>query len=109
MGRPLNKHKIDHLIAFTGNGSYRVSKQKSSKKFLLDDGNVYTLVTDTTPGAGEMYLRAYLPDGNTIAVAKISNRKLTGSDGNTYAWISSASQVTPDDGYVWVESWEYYC
>jgi hypothetical protein len=109
MGRPLNKHKIEHLAAYTANGTYQVTKQKSSKKFLLDNGDVYTLVANDTPGAGEMYLKAYLPDSTVITVAKISNRKLTGSDGNTYAWISSASQVTPEDGYVWVESWEYYC
>jgi hypothetical protein len=109
MGRPLNKHKIEHLLARINSDELRVIKQKSSKKFLLNDGNIYSLVPNDTPGDGEMYLLAYLPDNSTITVAKISNRKLTGSDGNTYAWISSADQVTPDDGYVWVESWENYC
>ena len=109
MGRPLNKHLISHMVAFTSGNAYRVVKQKSSKKFLLDDGNVYSLVPTDSPGAGEMYLKAHLPDNSIIEVAKISNRKLTGSDGMTYAWTTSAGQVTPAEGAVWVESWEYYC
>lgn len=109
MGRPLSKSKIGHLVAFTSTGGKRVEKQKGSKRFLLDDGNVYKLVTDETPAAGEMWLKAYLPGGGHISVAKITSKKITGSDGNTYGWISSASQVTPDAGFVWIESWEYYC
>lgn len=107
MGRPIKASKLMELVAFTTDGGKQVMAQKGSKKFRLDDGEVYKLVTGTV-GAGEMSLTAYLPDDTEISVAKISARKLTGSDGNVYKWITGNSKVTPDEGSVWVESWYYY-
>lgn len=107
MGRPVNKNKLTQLVGFIDGDALQVVAQKGSKRFELDDGNIYTLVTGS-PGAGEMNLTAYLPDDSTITVAKISSRKLTGSDGNTYGWTTSDGKVTPDSGFVWVESWYYY-
>ena len=107
MGRPVNKNKLTQLVALVSGGAKQVVAQKGSKRFELDDGNIYKLVTGS-PGAGEMNLQAYLPDDSTITVAKISSRKLTGSNGNTYGWTTSDSKVTPASGFVWVESWYYY-
>lgn len=107
MGRPVNKNKLTQLVALVNGGAKQVVSQKGSKRFVLDDGNVYKLVTGA-PGTGEMNLRAYLPDNSTITVAKISSRKITGSNGNTYGWNTSNNKVTPATGFVWIESWYYY-
>lgn len=107
MGRPINKHKLSQLVAYTAGGADQIVAQKGSKKFKLADGNVYTLVTGD-PAAGEMKLIAHLPNDSTITVAKITSRKITGSDGNIYGWITSESKVTPDAGFVWIESWAWY-
>jgi hypothetical protein len=111
MGRPINKHKLSHLLAYTPNGERRVNKQKGSKKFELSDGNTYWLVPKAQGDLqeGEMAFYARLSNNDVVQVTKISSKKLTASNGNTYAWFTSNNQVTPDDGYAWVESWEWWC
>jgi hypothetical protein len=114
MGRPVNKNKLANIVAIYNNGEglngSRIIKQKGSKKFLLADGNIYTMTGegDGDLDAGEMSLHAHLPNGDVTSVAKISSRKVTLRDGTTASWISSVSQVTPDDGQVWIESYEYW-
>ena len=108
MGRPVNKHKLTQLVAYTADGNFQVVKQVGAKKFLLSNGSIYKLTTNTEPNEGEMYLLAYLPSDEAVTVAKISNRKLTASDGNMYGWVTSDNKYTPDQGYVWVESWYWY-
>ena len=114
MGRPLNKNKLASLVAIYNNGTglngARIVKQKGSKKFLLSDGNVYTMTGagDGDLNAGEMSLHAHLPDGSVTSVTKITSKKLTLRDGTTAGWVSSIDQVAPTTGFVWVESYEYW-
>ena len=114
MGRPLSKNKLAGLVAVFNNGTgldgARIVKQKGSKKFLLDDGNVYLMTgaADGDLGAGEMALHAHLPNGDVTSVRKISSRKLTLGNGTVASWISSVSEVTPPAGSVWMESFEYW-
>lgn len=114
MARPINKNKLANIVAIydTGEGlsGSRIVKQKGSKKFLLENGNIYTMTGagDGDLNAGEMALHAHLPNGDVTSVSKISGRKVTLRDGTTAAWISSANRVVPTDGYVWIESYEYW-
>jgi hypothetical protein len=114
MGRPLNKNKLAGIVAIYNNGTVvtgaRIVKQKGSKKFLLSDGNVYTMTgaSDGDINAGEMALHATLLDGSVTAVSKITSKKVTLKDGTTAGWISSVTQVVPPAGFVWVESYEYW-
>jgi hypothetical protein len=114
MGRPINKHRLADVVAIYNNGSglngARIVKQKGSKKFLLDDGNVYFLsgAGDEDLNAGEMAFHAHLPNNSVTSVSKITNKKVTLRDGTTASWIASVDQVTPAAGQVWLESYEYW-
>ena len=114
MGRPLNKNKLANIVAIYNNGTglngSRIVKQKGSKKFLLADGNIYTMTgaDDNALGAGEMALHAHLPNESVTTVSKITSKKVTLRNGTTAAWISSVNQVAPPAGYVWIESYEYW-
>lgn len=114
MGRPINKNRLADIVAIYNNGSglngSRIVKQKGSKKFLLEDGNIYTMTGagDGDLAEGEMALHAHLPDGNVTSVSKITGKKVTLLDGTVAGWIASVNQVTPDEGYVWLESYEYW-
>ena len=114
MGRPINKNKLANIVAIYNNGTglngSRIVKQKGSKKFLLEDGNIYTMTgaADGDLGEGEMALHAHLPDTSVTSVSKITSKKVTLGNGTTAAWVDSVNQVAPDDGYVWIESYEYW-
>lgn len=114
MGRPINKNKLANIVAiyFDGEGlsGSRIIKQKGSKKFLLENGTVYLMTGagDADLGPGEMALHARLPNGDVTSVSKITSKKVTLGDGTTAAWISSVAEVTPEAGYVWIESYEYW-
>jgi len=114
MGRPLNKHKLHTIVGFYNNGEdvyySRIIKQKGSKKFEMADGNFYHLVPKDKEElvAGEMTIYAHLPNDDVLSIAKITSRKLTASDGNVYGWTTSDSKITPADGYVWVESFQWW-
>jgi len=113
MGRPINKHKLADIVAIynaEGLSGSRIVKQKGSKKFLLEDGNIYTMTgaDDNDLAAGEMALHAHLPNGDVTTVSKITSKKVTLRNGTTAGWIASVNQVTPPAGYVWIESYEYW-
>jgi hypothetical protein len=114
MGRPLNKNKLAGLVAIYNNGveltGSRIIKQKGSKRFLLDDGNVYKMVgvDDNNLTSGEMVLHAHLPDGTVTTVSKISSRKATLANGTVVTWIASVNQVEPAPGAAWIESYEFW-
>lgn len=114
MGRPVNKNKLANIVAIydTGEGldGSRIVKQKGSKKFLLEDSSIYTMTgaADGDLNPGEMALHAHLPNGDVTSVSKITSKKVTLRDGTTAGWISSVNYVTPPDGYVWLESYEYW-
>lgn len=114
MGRPLNKNKLAGLVAIYNNGTglngARILRQKGSKRFLLADGNVYTMTGagDGDIGAGEMALHAHLSDGSVTSVSKITSKKITLRDGTVVSWVSSVNQVSPAAGQAWLESYEYW-
>jgi len=114
MGRPLNKNKLEKIVAIYNNGTElngaRILKQKGSKRFLLDDGNVYTMTgaDDNDLNAGEMALHAHLSDGSVTTVAKITSKKATLRNGSVVSWISSVNQVEPSETSAWIESYEYW-
>ena len=114
MGRPVNKNKLENIVAIYNNGEglngSRIVKQKGSKRFLLEDGNIYTMTGDGDgdPNAGEMALHAHLPNESVTSVSKITSKKVTLRDGTTAGWISSVNYVSPPDGFVWIESYEYW-
>lgn len=110
MGRPIKRSKLTQLAAYIDGDVIEITRQRGSKRFLLSDGDIYALVAEDQEdlATGQMSLKAHLPDDSTITVAKISSRKLTGSDGNVYGWTTSEEQVTPEEGFVWVESFAYW-
>jgi len=95
MGRPLNDRNFgDAGIAVRIDGHTTapfavIIKQVGSKRFMCaeneaDKANATEckLVKSNSPGANEMSI--VLKPG--VWATKISGRKLTGSDGNTYTW-----------------------
>jgi hypothetical protein len=114
MGRPVNKNKLANIVAIYNNGEglngSRIVKQKGSKRFLLEDGNIYTMTGDGDGdlNAGEMALHAHLPNESVTSVSKITSKKVTLRNGTTAGWISSVNYVSPPDGFVWIESYEYW-
>lgn len=110
MGRPLNKRNFgadanNNLRVRFHNGTASVNgvivKQKGSKKFVCvdKDGNeatcVLTAAADNALTAGQMSITVKNDAGTKLFLTKISARKVTASDGNTYPWNFSSS--TSDD------------
>lgn len=114
MGRPVNKNKLANIVAIYNNGGglngSRIIEQKGSRRFLLSGGNIYTMTgaADGDLAEGEMALHAHLPDESVTSVSKITSKKVTLGDGTVAGWISSANYSTPADGYVWIESYDYW-
>ena len=91
MGRPLNaRNFLDAgiLVRVNGNADAVIVKQTGSKRFICADADSgagseeCVLVSKDSPAAGECSI--VLDTG--LYVTKISGRKLTASDGNTYTW-----------------------
>jgi len=106
MGRPLNKRLFgtnanNNLRVRFHNGTSSVNgaivKQKGSKKFVcVDDAGVeatcvLVAVADNSLAAGQMSITVKNDAGTNLYVTKISARKITASDGNTYPWNFSTS------------------
>lgn len=106
MGRPLNKrffgsNTADNIRVRFHNGTASVDgaivSQRGSKKFkCVDDAGttaICSLVSkaDGDLAAGEMSIKIANDAGSVLYVTKISARKVTASDGNTYPWNFSAS------------------
>lgn len=106
MGRPLNKrffgnNASNNLRVRFHNGTASVDgaivSQRGSKKFkCVDDAGttaVCRLVSkaDGSLAAGEMTIKVANDAGAVLYVTKISARKVTASDGNTYPWNFSTS------------------
>lgn len=115
MGRPLNKRLFgadadNNIRVRFNNGSSSVNgaivKQKGSKKFVCVDANgneaTCTLVSvaDANLTVGQMSITVTNDAGADLFLTKISSRKVTASDGNTYPWNFSSSN---SDGAVRVE------
>lgn len=115
MGRPLNKRNFganadNNLRVRFHNGTSSVDgaivKQKGSKKFVCVDSSgteaTCTLVSvvNANIAAGEMSITVTNDAGTDLFVTKISGRKITASDGNTYPWNFLSSN---SDGAVQVE------
>ena len=89
MGRPLKKSLLGNttaagqqISAYDPTGATRyIRKQKSSKSFLMDDGRVYILssqsVYDDDPPAGHIQIVATDNRSESYTVIKISGRTLT--------------------------------
>jgi len=102
MGRPLNKRFFGTPTAggneikvqfHNGTGSVAgwIVKQKASKRFLCSDGTNTAVCTLTDAAsaaltAGQMSITVLNDSGDQLQVTKISGRKVTGNDGNTYPW-----------------------
>ena len=115
MGRPLNKRNFsanaaDNLRVRFHNGTASVDgaivSQRGSKKFKCVDNAGTTAIcslvskADGDLAAGEMTIKVANDAGQVLYVTKISARKVTASDGNTYPWNFSTSNT---DGAVQVE------
>jgi hypothetical protein len=107
MGRPLNKRNFAEagIMVQFHDGSLNtdgiIHKQTGSKTFICADNDSgdsqyeCTLVSKIPTAAGEM---AIVLDAG-IYVTKISGRKLTASDGNTYRWDISGGGDNKAGGY----------
>jgi hypothetical protein len=108
MGRPLNKRNFAEagiMVQFVDAGGANVDgiiyKQTGSKTFICADNDSgesqyeCRLVSKVPDTAGEMAI--VLDSG--IYVTKISGRKLTASDGNTYRWDISGGGDDKAGGY----------
>lgn len=106
MGRPLNSRLFgadanNNLRVRFHNGTASVNgaivKQKGSKKFVCVDAAgteatcVLTAAADNALTAGQMSITVKADDGTNLFVTKISARKITASDGNTYPWNFSSA------------------
>lgn len=106
MGRPLNKryfgaNTADNIRVRFHNGTASVDgaivSQRGSKKFKCVDNAGTTAIcslvskADGNLAAGEMSIKIANDAGSVLYVTKISARKVTASDGNTYPWNFSAS------------------
>ena len=106
MGRPLNKRLFgadtnNNLRVRFHNGTASVNgaivKQKGSKKFVCVDAAgteatcVLTAAADNALTAGQMSITVTNDAGTDLFLTKISARKVTASDGNTYPWNFSSS------------------
>ena len=115
MGRPLNKRLFgadtnNNLRVRFHNGTASVDgaivKQKGSKKFVCVDKNgnqatcILTAAADNALTAGQMSITVKNDAGTKLFLTKMSSRKVTASDGNTYPWNFSSST---SDGAVQVE------
>lgn len=115
MGRPVNKRNFgadanNNLRVRFHNGTSSVNgaivSQRGSKKFKCVDSTgtmaICTLVSkaDGALAAGEMSIKVANDAGTVLYVTKISARKVTASDGNTYPWNFSTSTT---DAAVQVE------
>jgi len=108
MGRPVNKNKLQTLVAYYDGGEDQIVRQIGTRKFVLDNGNTYRLVTGT-PGAGEMNIIGELADESTVKVAKLSSRQITTENGNTYSCVvSSFNPGDLTDSQVWLRTWVWY-
>jgi len=116
MGRPINKRHFgtpdanNQLKVQFHNGTSSVPgyivKQKGSLRFLCKDANGDTAIcrlVDKDAGdllEGEMSITAVNDAGDSIRVVKITGRKITANDGDSYPWNFSTSN---SDGAVQVE------
>jgi len=115
MGRPLNKRNFganasNNLRVRFHNGTASVDgaivSQRGSKRFkCVDDAGVEAVCrlvskADNALAAGEMTIKVADDAGTVLYVTKISARKVTASDGNTYPWNFSTSTT---DSAVQVE------
>ena len=116
MGRPLNKRNFgtptaggNEIKVQFHNGTASVAgwivKQKASKRFLCSDGTVTAVCTLTDAAsaaltAGQMSITVSNDNGDQLQVTKISGRKVTANDGNTYPWNFSTSTT---DGAAQIE------
>jgi len=116
MGRPLNKRNFgtpdsgNEIKVQFHNGTASVPgyivKQKGSKRFVCKDASGTTatcVLVDKAAGslaAGEMSITMKLDDTTVVQVVKISGRKMTADNGNTYPWNFSTSTT---DGAAEVE------
>jgi hypothetical protein len=115
MGRPLNKRNFgtdanNNLRVRFHNGTASVDgaivKQKGSKKFVCVDASgteatcVLTATDNANIAAGQMSITVTNDAGTDLYLTKISARKVTASDGNTYPWTFTASN---SDSAVQVE------
>ena len=116
MGRPINKRYFgtpnanNQLKVQFHNGTSSVPgyivKQKGSLRFLCKDANGDTAIcrlVDKDAGdllEGEMSITAVNDAGDSIRVVKITGRKITANDGDSYPWNFSTSN---SDGAVQVE------
>jgi len=116
MGRPLNKRFFgtptaggNEIKVQFHNGTASVAgwivKQKASKRFLCSDGTVTAVCTLTDAAsaaltAGQMSITVLNDAGDQLQVTKISGRKVTANDGNTYPWNFDADAT---DGGAQIE------
>jgi hypothetical protein len=107
MGRPVNKNKLQTLVAYTPDHNGQVIRQIGTRKFVLDNGNTYKLVA-AEPAANEMVIIGELDDGTELNVVKIASRKITASDGNTYSWVVSDFRPEMSETQIWLRTWVWY-
>jgi hypothetical protein len=117
MGRPINKRNFgtptadgNEIKVQFHNGTASVPgyivKQKGSKRFVCKDASGTTAtctLVDKAAGslaAGEMSITMKLDSTTVVQVIKISGRKMTADNGNTYGWNYSTST---SDGAAQVE------
>ena len=118
MGRPLNKRYLGAPTAAgseikvqfndgTGSTPGYIVKQLGSKRFRCSNAGG-TIVADcilvdkasASIAANEMTITLQLDDTTVVQATKISGRKITADDGNTYPWNFSTSTT---DGAAEIE------
>lgn len=107
MGRPVNKNKLQTLVAYTPDYNGQVVRQTGTRKFVLDNGETYKLV-EADPAANEMVIVGELDDGTELTVVKLASHKITASDGNTYTWVISDFRPDMTDTQIWLRTWVWY-
>lgn len=107
MGRPVNKRKLQTLVAYTPEFNGQIVRQLGSRKFVLSDGNTYKLVVGE-PGAGEMNIIGELADNTQLNVAKLASHKITASDGNTYTWAVADFRPELNETQIWLRTWVWF-
>lgn len=99
MGRPINKHKLAGMQAnfnvAGARGVGTVQKQTGSKRFVVKCNGIDTVLylvpkSRAALAPGEMSIIAVTADGPNLYVAKITQRKVTTSDGLVHPWGAAA-------------------
>lgn len=97
MGRPINKHKLQHIVASykLGEvaGTAAILKQTGTKKFrLVGVDGVFTLVPVAAADlqSGQMSISALDAAGNTLYAAKLTQHRITDAEGAVHAWSLAA-------------------